>query len=473
MAQLAGCYAHLRGLPVKSYAGALPCALIDVDNCNITRALKSVDGKCDEPVASKTRLGWVVYGPCSVASAATGILRFGGRLTACSGINESSRNPIILPRQDYVTDLIIWEYHERYKHAIHYTVLSELRTQYLISKLLGEYRRVRKSCQRCRVHNAMPEPPLMGNLPQQRVAFAQRAFSFTGIDYFGPFLVSVGRRVEKRWGVLLTCLTSRAIHVEIAASLTTASCILAIRRFIARRGMPLEIFSDRGTNFVGASRELKEALEEVDHDALMTEFCCPRMKWTFNPPGAPHFGGFWERMVRSVKKVLHQCVFPKRPTDEVLLSTFTEIELVVNSRPLTYVPLEDETAEPLTPNHLLLGSSDGSKPLAVYCDSPAALRSSRSAAQQAADLFWKKWVSEYLPTLTHRTKWFEPVRPIEIGNLVVIADNNLPMNCWPRGRIVSVVPGKDGQVRQATIETTSGTYVTPAHKIAVLDVTAL
>ena len=177
------------------------------------------------------------------------------------------------------------------------------------------------------------------------------------------------------------------LSTGVAASLTTASCILAIRRFIARRGMPLEIISYRGTNFVGASRELREALEEVDHDALMTEFCGPKMKWTFNPPGAPHFSGCWERLVRSVKKVLNQSIFPRRPTDEILLSTFTEIKLIINSRSLTYVPLDDEMAQPLTPNHLLLGSSDGSKPPTVYCDNPVAIRSSWRMAQHAADLF--------------------------------------------------------------------------------------
>ena len=148
-----------------------------------------------------------------------GILRVGGRLVDDTGINEHSRNPIILPWQDYGTDLIIQTYHERYNHN---TVLSELRTRYHIPKLLGEYRRVRKGCQRCKINNTKPEPPQMGNLPPQRVAIAQRAFSFTGIDCFGPFLVVVGQREEKRWGVLATCLTSRAVHLEVAASLTTA-----------------------------------------------------------------------------------------------------------------------------------------------------------------------------------------------------------------------------------------------------------
>ena len=112
-------------------------------------------------------------------------------------------------------------------------------------------------------------------------------------------------------------------------------------------------------------------------------------------PEAPHFGGYWERLVRSVKKVLNQFVFPKRPTDEILTSTFAEIKLILNSRTLIYMPLDDEMTEPMTPNLLLLGTPDGSKPPAVFCDSPAALKLSWKMAQHAADVFWKKWLAEY------------------------------------------------------------------------------
>lgn len=115
--------------------------------------------------------------------------------------------------------------------------------------------------------------------------------------------VLVGRLIEKRWGVLLTCMTTRSVHIEIAHSLTTDSCILALRNFIARRGSPVQIISDRGTNFIGASRELREALQHVDEKKLMVEFVSPNTKWTFNPPAAPHYGGCWERLIQSVKRL--------------------------------------------------------------------------------------------------------------------------------------------------------------------------
>ncbi|XP_052890062.1 uncharacterized protein LOC128298349 [Anopheles moucheti] len=323
--------------------------------------------------------------------------------------------------------------------------------RYYIPKLLVEFNRVRRDCQQCKIRNAVPNPPLMGDIPRQRIAVYQQAFTYTGLDYFGPILVVVRRHSEKRWGALFTCLTTRAVHLEVAHALTTASCILAIRRFIARRGSPREIISDRGTNFVGAARELKDALKEVDESTLKSRFNSPELKWSFNPPAAPHFGGSWERLVQSVKKILCSFNLPRLPTDELLLSTLTEVEMMVNSRPLTYLPIDDELDCPITPNHLLLGSADGSKAAAFFDDSPTSIRSLWGALQTNADIFWKRWIADYLPTLTRRTKWFHPVPPIQVGDVVVIADGNLPRNTWPMGRVLEVTRAKGGQVRRAMV----------------------
>ncbi|XP_058128695.1 uncharacterized protein LOC131292964 [Anopheles ziemanni] len=266
-----------------------------------------------------------------------GILRVRGRLSGCRMIDEDLKRPIILPRRHYATDLIIADQHEKYFHTNHQTVVNYIRGKYYIPRLRVEFNRVRRACQQCKVRQVQPSPPLMGNLPEQRVAVNQRPFSYCGVDYFGPITVAVGRRREKRWGVLFTCMTVRAVHIELAHSLSTESCLMAIRRFVAERGYPTEFLSDCGTNFVGAAR------------ALTSE-----VKWTFNPPGGPHFGGCWERLVRSVKNTLQRMNLPRTPTDEVLLTTLKEIENVINSRPLTYVPLNDLDDSPITPNHILV-----------------------------------------------------------------------------------------------------------------------
>ena len=228
--------------------------------------------------------------------------------------------------------------------------------------------------------------------------------------------------------------------------------------------------SDRGTNFVGASRELKEASALVDSDRLMAEFVQPGTKYVFNPPASPHFGGSWERLIQSVKKTLSSFDLPHNPTDELLRARLSEVELIVNSRPLTDVPVEDEADSPLTPNHFILGSSNGSKPPLPLDDSIPSVRRSWKAAQQFADIFWKRWVNEYLPTLTRRTKWYQPTKPLEEGDLVLIADGNNPRNCWPKGRIVKVCRTSDNQVRRVTVQTMSGLFERPAVNIALLDV---
>ncbi|XP_058817888.1 uncharacterized protein LOC131681196 [Topomyia yanbarensis] len=402
-----------------------------------------------------------------------GVLRMRGRINACEWVDEATKNPILLPRRNLVTNLVLADYHASYRHQNHHTVLNQVRLKFNIPRLRSEFDRVRRDCQRCKIRQSRPQPPAMGNLPPARLAAFQRPFSYTGVDYFGPMSVLVGRRTEKRWGVLLTCMTTRGVHIEIAYSLTTDSCILAPRNFIARRGIPLEIISDRGTNFVGASRELRENLERVDEKKLMIEFVSPNTKWTFNPPAAPHFGGCWERLIHSVKKTMSDFDLPRLPSDEILRSTLMEIEMILNTRPLTDITLENDDEPPLTPNHFLLGTSDGTKPPIAFNDGPIELKQSWKMAQLYADHFWKKWVTEYLPTLTRRTRWFLPVKPIQEGDLVVIVDCNLPRNCWPRGRVVEAVQAKDGQVRRVTVQTASGLLQRPASKVAVLDVGAI
>ena len=175
----------------------------------------------------------------------------------------------------------------------------------------------------------------MADLPRERLE-AGRPFRNAGVDFFGPLHVKRFRKTEARYGMLVTCLATRAVHLEVAHSLDTDSCIMALRRIFARRSQPEVIFSDRGTNFFGSNRELRQELREVL--AQMPEkLSTYEIDWRFNPPAASHMGGVWERMVRSVKTCLQAVVGRQLLTDDVLLTVFAEVEHMVNSRPLTYV----------------------------------------------------------------------------------------------------------------------------------------
>ncbi|XP_058811023.1 uncharacterized protein LOC131675913 [Topomyia yanbarensis] len=212
--------------------------------------------------------------------------------------------------------LIVSNAHKQFNHQNHETIINELRQRFRSPRLKATYRAIRKECQQCKNNQAAPQPPAMADLPLARLAAFARPFTYMGIDYFGPMTVSVGRRTEKRWGVLATCLTIRAVHLELAHTLTTDSCMMAIRNIFARSGVPAVIYSDRGTNFQGASKELQLALQELDDDRLMREFTTARTEWTFNPPASPHMGGAWERLVQSVKRNLTVLQSNTTPTHE-------------------------------------------------------------------------------------------------------------------------------------------------------------
>lgn len=309
---------------------------------------------------------------------------------------------------------------------------------------------------------------MMASLPAGRLAYKIRPFSHCGVGYFGPMQVKIGRRREKRWGVLFTCLTTRAIHLEIASTLTTGSAILALQRLAARRGCPSIIYSDNGTNFRGACRELKDEVAKINKNEQREYALQGGMKWLFNPPDAPHMGGAWERLIRSVKTALNAVLKGQTTTEEILYTLLTEIEHSVNSRPLTHVSVDPRDEEALTPNHFLIGTSSGEVKLGKYDAQAVSLRNQWRIAQAFADAFWKRWLREYVPTLIPRKKWLQRESPLAVGDVVLVVDLQATRNSWKKGTIVEVYEGADGEVRVAKINTASGQFVRPVRKLIKL-----
>ncbi|XP_036329696.1 uncharacterized protein LOC118741829 [Rhagoletis pomonella] len=370
-----------------------------------------------------------------------GILRIQGRASSI----DCHMDAIVMPRENHTTFLIVRAHHENFHHMAHETVINNVRSSYYIPRLRVLYKAVRHSCQKCKIHSAVPTPPQMVPIPAARLASFAKPFTYTGVDYFGPIFVNVGRHKEKRWVVLFTCLTLRAVHFEIAYSLDTSSCIMCLRNFMARRGTPREIYSDNGTNFKATEKLVREKLIEIDFDKISVKY--DRIIWRFNPPSAPHMGGVWERLVRSAKTTLRSICPSYSFNDEGLRCALMEAEFIINSRPLTFVSLEsiDDTA--LTPNHLLLGSADGYKPA---CSNDMDVRQRWRRVQLFGDSFWQRWVKEYTPVLTKRNKWFQKSTPLAVDDIVIVVDENLPRNLWPKGRVISTVIAKDGQSSEDT-----------------------
>nr|XP_049693327.1 uncharacterized protein LOC126053911 [Helicoverpa armigera] len=392
-----------------------------------------------------------------------GLLRVRGRIEAATAPAETKR-PVILDGRHPLTKLLVQKEHCAAGHANRERVTNDLRQRYWVLRLRPTVRAVEASCAFCRRRRAVPRPPATGDLPRARLDPFHRPFTNCGVDYFGPMNVKVGRRREKRWGALFTCLTCRAVHLELVASLSTDSAIMALRRMAARRGWPSIMYSDNGTNFRGADAELRAAYNEW-LPALKEVGLAAKMEWRFIPPGAPNQGGAWERMVRTVKSALGTTLHERAPSEEVLLTLLTEAEFAVNARPLTHVSVNPLDPEALTPNHFLLGSSTG-LPTTGPCDE--ADRRTWRAAQALADRFWARWVREYLPLLAPRGEPQNNERPLQTGDVVLIADGTLPRNVWPMGIVERTHPGPDGGIRVAEVRTRTGVFRRPVSKLVVL-----
>ena len=283
-----------------------------------------------------------------------GILRVGGRLEEAVALSFDEKHPIILPGGHHISRLIVRHCHERLAHAGREQTLAETRKTFWIVAGRNLTKKTIRNCFKCRRLNARRMNQLMAPLPKSRLVPFKPPFTFSGVDFLGPLAVKWGRGTAKRWVCLFTCLTTRAVYIEVAPSLETDDFIMILRQFISRRGPPEEIRSDRGTNFVGADREMREAIEHWNQTKIELELQQRGVKWTFLPPAAPHMAGIWERLVQITKKHLKAVVGDRLLNEFALRTLLAEIESIMNNRPITPVSDDPTDLEALTPNHFLL-----------------------------------------------------------------------------------------------------------------------
>lgn len=355
-----------------------------------------------------------------------GIIRVGGRLRNAQ-MSDSRKHPMLLAKGSHVSKLIARHWHIFSCHSGSRMVMSLILKQVWILSARRVIGQVIKECSVCVRLAAVNIQPVMADLPQSRV-LSCRPFMKVGIDYAGPFrcreLKLRKAREFKVYISVFVCMTVKAVHLELVSDLSTPAFLAAFDRFVARRGLPSDVFSDCGTNFVGASKELRKLLLNADYQQeCMSHVSC---NWHFNPPSTPHFGGLWEAAVKSMKRLLSRVVGVHTLSFEEFNTIICRIESVLNSRPLTPLSSDQNDLDSLMPGHFLIGQPLLSVPEVNVVDTPVRLLTRWKLLHQCHQAFWKRWSSEYLCSLQSRVKWTRSTTQIGVGDLVVIKDNSSP-----------------------------------------------
>ena len=314
---------------------------------------------------------------------------------------------------------------------------------------------------------------MLGQLPIECTTPAS-VFEKVGVNYAGPFYIKYGLihkpTIVKAYVCVFVSLKIKAIHLELVSDLTSEAFIACLRHFIARRGKPSLIWSDHGTNFIGADQELKEFLELLQFQktqGIISEFCSTQ-GGNFIPEHALHFGGLWEAAVKSMKAHQKRVVATVKLTFEELTTVLTQVEACLNSRPLVSLTCDDDGVDVLTPGHFLIGRPLESLPDPAFSYCSVSLLRRWHLYQNLVHHFWQRWSSDYLSSLRKFTKWYHPSRNASVGDIVILQKDGIVPAKWPLAKVTEVHTGKDGLVRIVTVKTQNGIYKRPIHKIALL-----
>lgn len=360
-------------------------------------------------------------------------------------------------------------------------MMRYIRSSFWIPRLRSEARLVVMRCMRCFRMSKRTETQLMGSLPAERVQPA-RAFYNTGVDFAGPYDLRLrpGRpalrkqlqdpKTVKGYIAVFVCMVTRAVHLEAVTGMTSEAFIAAFTRFTARRGMCVNMYSDNGTTFVGADKEMRSAIRTWQQKETREYVQMRGTNWHFITPAAPFQGGIWESAVKSMKHHLKRVMGTQKYSFEVLSTLLAEIEACLNSRPICAMSDDCNDDRALTPAHFLIGE-ELVLPIPVRRDDPP--RGAKALWQQqqySRQCFWEQWSADYLNTLQQRNKWKWEKENVRVGQLALLKNENFPPAYWALCRITKVKPGKDGLVRAVTIEIDGKPYDRPIQKLCVLPI---
>ncbi|XP_054711322.1 uncharacterized protein LOC129220912 [Uloborus diversus] len=362
------------------------------------------------------------------------VMRLGGRLEF-SEFSLDNKHPVILPTNSALTRLIVLKEHEKKMHGGTSATLAKFRSRFGIPKGRQLIKKIIKKCLICQKYLAKPADQLTAPLPKDRIQESP-PFSICGIDFAGPVYVKNYKDMQKSYIVLFTCAVTRAVHLELVSNMSTQAFLLVFRRFLTKE----------------------------------------RTQWKYIIERAAWWGGFYERLVKSVKECLRKVIGKALLTFEEMTTLLTEVETVLNSRPLSYTYNEIDEPEALTPLHFLnYAKNDHSYPVhfsdLIAKTSPDQLRRRKEYQTKLLKNIWLKWKTQYLLDLrtVHRLDCSKEGKSLKIGDVVLLEGSNKNKFLWPLGIITELFKGRDGLVRACTVKTKDGQYRRPIQLVYPLE----
>ena len=405
-------------------------------------------------------------------------IRCKGRISNAS-LPTSSKSPILLPAKHTFVKLVIKQTHDRVKHSGINATLTALRERYWVLRGRATVKKVIRRCVVSRRYEASScKPSHFADLPSHRVS-DDPPFTHIRLDFAGPLYVKETRRSlqtsnsdsNKVYVCLFTCASTRAVHLELTRGLTVQDFLLAFRRFASRRGLPATIQSDNAKTFQSSSKEIRKIARSPKVWRYLTD---NRITWNFIVEKAPWWGGYWERLVRSIKSPIKKVIGRSTVSYDEMCTLLTEVEAVINARPLTYVYDDEESVSyPLTPSDLIYGrritalnpNSQHYEITSTYNSLTKRLKHHRHLLSQ----FTRRWRNEYLTSLREQVAMGSSARDVnakfKVGDVVILKNDSVARAFWKFAKVEQLLPGRDGSVRAAILTVPRGTSSTSNQRL--------
>lgn len=391
------------------------------------------------------------------------VVKVGGRVDK-SEVSYSRKHPDLLPHSHWLSKLLVLHVHN-FGHTGVAATAAKVRAKYWIMGVERIAKSVKYKCVFCRELDSKTERPMMADLPSDRIV-PTPPFLNTCLDLFGPLTLKVSRnKTTKSYGVIFTCMTTRAVYIDLADSYSTSSFLLVLRRFMDIRGQPNVIHCDNGSQLIGADHELKKVVQGWDHKTLQ-EFCHSRKTtWKFTTPKQPAVCA--EALIKTTKRTLRLSVADRSLYFNEMQTVLFEAANLVNSRPIGRIPNDPNDGKFISPNDLLLGRSSSEIPQGPFSETNDP-RVRFNFVQSIVTSWWKKWYRDVFPLLFVRRKWNVKCREIRVGDFVLVKEPNPIRGHYTKGRVIQVFPGTDGKIRNVSVRTTQGDHQRPVCKLVVI-----